>query len=58
VYICNECVKLSAGILSEELQPQDVATPWTSTPRDIKNKLDAYVIAQESVKKISFSSGL
>jgi ATP-dependent Clp protease ATP-binding subunit ClpX len=52
VYICNECVKLSADILSEELPAQNVATPRTSTPQDIKNKLDAYVIEQESAKKI------
>jgi ATP-dependent Clp protease ATP-binding subunit ClpX len=52
VYICNECIQLSAEILNEELQADEVAAQWTLTPRDIKTRLEAYVIEQETAKKI------
>jgi ATP-dependent protease Clp ATPase subunit len=52
VYICNECIRLSAEILNEELQAEKVATHRIMTPQDIKAKLDVYVIEQESAKKI------
>lgn len=52
VYICNECIQLSAEILSEELQADEVAAQQTLTPQDIKASLDAYVIGQETAKKI------
>jgi len=51
VYICNECVQLSADILNEELQGEKKGTPKIWTPRDIKARLDAYVIGQEAAKK-------
>jgi len=51
VYICNECIQLSAEILNEELQAEDIATQRTMTPQDIKTRLDAYVVGQEAAKK-------
>lgn len=51
VYICNECVQLSAEILNEEQQAERIATHRILTPQDIKAKLDAYVIGQEAAKK-------
>ena len=48
VYICNECIQLSAEILNEELQAEDVATQRTMTPQDIKARLEAYVVGQEA----------
>ena len=51
VYICNECIQLSAEILNEELQAEDIATQRTMTPQDIKARLDAYVVGQEAAKK-------
>jgi ATP-dependent Clp protease ATP-binding subunit ClpX len=51
VYICNECIQLSAEILNEELQAEEIATQRILTPRDIKARLDAYVIGQKAAKK-------
>jgi ATP-dependent Clp protease ATP-binding subunit ClpX len=52
VYICNECIQLSADILNEELQAEKIAAQRVLTPRDIKARLDEYVIGQEVAKKI------
>lgn len=52
VYICNECIRLCADILDEELQKEKTATQQTLTPREIKTSLDEYVIGQEQAKKI------
>jgi ATP-dependent Clp protease ATP-binding subunit ClpX len=51
VYICNECIQLSAEILNEELQADEIATQRTMTPQDISARLDAYVIGQDAAKK-------
>jgi ATP-dependent Clp protease ATP-binding subunit ClpX len=51
VYICNECIQLSAEILNEELQAEEIATRRLVTPQDIKAQLDAYVIGQDAAKK-------
>ena len=51
VYICNECIQLSAEILNEELQAEEIATQRAMTPQDIRARLDAYVIGQEAAKK-------
>lgn len=51
VYICDECIRLAAEILKEEKkETTNVKNRWT--PREIKEKLDAYVIEQETAKKI------
>ncbi|MFC1707375.1 ATP-dependent Clp protease ATP-binding subunit ClpX [Planctomycetota bacterium] len=56
IYICNECVELCHSILSEDqrrrseqsfLRMEDIPTP-----REIKTRLDEYVIGQERAKKV------
>jgi ATP-dependent Clp protease ATP-binding subunit ClpX len=51
VYICNECIQLSADILDEELQAEKIATDRILTPQQIKARLDAYVVGQAAAKK-------
>jgi ATP-dependent Clp protease ATP-binding subunit ClpX len=50
VYICDKCVQLCAGILDKK--------PGTTThdfkvpkPKEIKERLDAYIVGQESAKR-------
>jgi ATP-dependent Clp protease ATP-binding subunit ClpX len=51
VYICDGCIRLAGEILQEEKKDtKDLKS--TLTPRAIKEKLDAYVIGQETAKKI------
>jgi ATP-dependent Clp protease ATP-binding subunit ClpX len=52
VYICNECILLSADILVKELQVERVAEQRILKPDEIKARLDGYVIGQEVAKKI------
>ena len=53
VFICDECVNVCKKILDEE---EDVLTSEfiddVPTPQDIKSYLDAYVIGQETAKKV------
>jgi len=51
VYICNECIQLSADILDEELQAEKIATDRILTPQQIKARLDTYVVGQAAAKK-------
>jgi ATP-dependent Clp protease ATP-binding subunit ClpX len=55
VYICNECVQLCREIIDEE-EPQaqrvGVATPKISTPKDLYDQLNQYVVGQDRAKKI------
>ena len=55
VYICNECVQLCREIIEEE-EPQTprpaVSTPKISTPRDLYEQLNQYVIGQDRAKRI------
>jgi len=51
VYICDRCIQLAAEILREEKKdPKNLKK--ILTPREIKKKLDAYVVEQETAKKI------
>ena len=52
VYICDECIRLSSQILQEQDIKHPVKQYKKFTPRQIKEKLDAYVIEQEFAKKI------
>ena len=54
VYICDECVKLSYGIVSEE-QIEDIGNlnfDELPRPSDIKDFLDMYIMGQDSAKEI------
>ncbi len=54
VYICDECVALCEDILAEDRETaQSKDNDFKSlTPKEIKQKLDEYIISQEKAKKI------
>jgi ATP-dependent Clp protease ATP-binding subunit ClpX len=53
VYICDECVALCNEIIREELQERtETSTSKLPKPKEIKDILDQYVIAQEEAKKV------
>jgi ATP-dependent Clp protease ATP-binding subunit ClpX len=52
VYICDECIQLCSEIIEEESEKDSQATDRILTPKEIKEKLDGYVIEQESAKKV------
>ena len=55
VYICNECIKLCGEIIEDEEKEKTAETEGVKdfmVPREIKGKLDSYVIEQDRAKKI------
>lgn len=55
VYICNECIKLCGEIIEDEEKEKAVETEGVKdfmVPKEIKNKLDSYVIEQDRAKKV------
>jgi ATP-dependent Clp protease ATP-binding subunit ClpX len=55
IYICNECVEVCNTILRDERtrsRPQPIERKKLPTPRELKDKLDQYVIGQEHAKRI------
>src|SRR5690349_25141563 len=55
VYICGECVELCQSIIDQERRRKGASkAPVTSipSPRNIKDKLDGYVIGQTRAKKV------
>jgi ATP-dependent Clp protease ATP-binding subunit ClpX len=51
VYICSECIKLCNDILEGELLDEaSLAPPKFPKPREIREYLDTYVIAQDQAK--------
>ncbi|HRD55447.1 MAG TPA: ATP-dependent Clp protease ATP-binding subunit ClpX [Parachlamydiaceae bacterium] len=52
VYICDTCVNLCSGIL-EKKKPVDSNSfePKVLKPKEIKKRLDEYIVGQESAKK-------
>jgi len=53
VYICDECIYLCNDILEEDLEEKEAqGDVKLLSPKEIKAKLDDYVIGQDSAKKI------
>ena len=52
VYICDECIQLCSEIIEEETEKDTKDLQRVLAPKEIKGKLDAYVIEQDPAKKI------
>ena len=52
VYICDECIQLCSEIIEEETEKEAGELDNLMFPKEIKVKLDEYVIEQELAKKI------
>jgi ATP-dependent Clp protease ATP-binding subunit ClpX len=52
VYICDECIQLCSEIIEEESEKDTKDTEHVMVPKEIKEKLDGYVIEQEAAKKV------
>ncbi len=52
IFICNECVAICNDIIAEKGKPKPrVPEPPPPTPRDVKARLDEYVVGQEDAKR-------
>ena len=51
VYICNECIELCEEIMDVDSIPDDIAFDDVPKPKEIKQKLSEYVIAQNRAKR-------
>jgi ATP-dependent Clp protease ATP-binding subunit ClpX len=52
VYICDECIQLCSEIIEEETEKEAGEMANLMAPKEIKVKLDEYVIEQDLAKKI------
>ena len=52
VYICDECIQLCSEIIEEESEKEAKDADRILVPKEIKEKLDGYVIEQESAKRV------
>jgi ATP-dependent Clp protease ATP-binding subunit ClpX len=52
VYICDECIQLCSEIIEEETEKEAGELANLMVPKEIKVKLDEYVIEQDTAKKI------
>ena len=52
VYICDECIQLCSEIIEEETEKEASELANLMAPKEIKVKLDEYVIEQDLAKKI------
>jgi len=50
-YICNECIHLCLEAMNEEVNEEKSEFDDATTPRDIKEYLDRYVIGQHEAKR-------
>ena len=51
VYICNECIELCEEIMDVDNMPDDIVFDDVPKPKEIKQKLSEYVIAQNRAKR-------
>jgi ATP-dependent Clp protease ATP-binding subunit ClpX len=52
VYICDECIQLCSEIIEEESEKETSEVNSLLIPKEIKVRLDEYVIEQERAKKV------
>jgi ATP-dependent Clp protease ATP-binding subunit ClpX len=52
VYICDECIQLCSEIIEEETEKEAGELANLMVPKEIKGRLDEYVIEQDHAKKI------
>jgi len=52
VYICDECIQLCSEIIEEESEKESTDLDNLLVPKEIKVRLDEYVIEQERAKKV------
>lgn len=52
VYICDECIELCNEIVAEEWEERPSQLVGIPRPKEIKQRLDEYIIGQERAKKI------
>src|SRR5437764_6499314 len=55
VYICGGCIELCQSIIDQDKRRRvrgSASTPRIPTPREIKERLDQYVVGQQRTKKI------
>ena len=52
VYICDECIQLCSEIIEDEGIKEPQSPDVLMTPREIKERLDEYVIEQDQAKKV------
>jgi ATP-dependent Clp protease ATP-binding subunit ClpX len=52
VYICDECIQLCSEIIEEESDKDAKDLAHVMVPKQIKERLDSYVIEQETAKKV------
>jgi ATP-dependent Clp protease ATP-binding subunit ClpX len=52
VYICDECIQLCSEIIEEETEKEAGELASLMVPKEIKGRLDEYVIEQDNAKKI------
>jgi ATP-dependent Clp protease ATP-binding subunit ClpX len=52
VYICDECIQLCSEIIEEETEKEAGELANLMVPKEIKVKLDEYVIEQDIAKKV------
>ena len=52
VYICDECIQLCSEIIEEESEKDSKGSEQIIVPKELKSKLDGYVIEQEAAKKV------
>ena len=50
-YICNECINLCLEALASDSDQEKTKIADMSTPREIKNYLDRYIVGQELAKR-------